>query len=162
MTLLSLDQASKTSGYAVFKNKKLITFGKFTYEDYDLGQRLYNIRNKVSELIETYQPDYVVFEDIQQQNNVANNVQTFKSLAEVYGVISELLTSLRLPHSSILSTSWKSTLGIKGRTRQEQKRNAQEYVINTYHPSDKPTQDMSDAICIGTAYLKGQACAWAD
>ena len=34
-------------------------------------------------------------------------------------VISELLEEEKIPHSTILSTSWKSLLGIKGRTRPE-------------------------------------------
>lgn len=112
-------------------------------------------------LIAKYQVDEVVFEDIQQQNNVASNVQTFKILAEVYGVISELLAEIGMPHSTVLATSWKSTLNIKGRTRPEQKKNAQEYVNNKY--GFKPIQDICDAICIGEHYLskrQNTACAW--
>lgn len=160
MIILSLDQASKTTGWAVFNDDKLIDFGHFTFEHSDIGQRLVAIRNKIEELINTYAPDYVIFEDIQQQNNVANNVQTFKVLAQVYGVISELLTELHISHSSILSTTWKSTLGIKGKNRAEQKRNAQQYVIDIYNV--KPTQDESDAICIGTHYTKTTKCAWTE
>lgn len=98
-------------------------------------------------LIEAHSIDYVAFEDIQLQGNVANNVQTFKTLAEVFGVIYELVTDLEIDHEAVLSSSWKSTLGIKGRTRPEQKKNAQTWVINTY--GVKPSQDASDAICIG-------------
>ena len=152
MRLLALDQASRTSGYAVFDEDELITYGTFTYDDDDIGIRLHKIRNKVQGLIELYSIDYVVFEDIQLQGNVANNVQTFKTLAEVFGVIYELVTDLGLVHDAVLSSSWKSTLGIKGRTRPEQKKNAQEYVINTY--GVRPSQDASDAICIGAHILK--------
>lgn len=133
MTILSLDQSSKVTGYAVFKDNKLDTFGKFAFDDPDIGQRLSKIRYQVYTLIQLHRPDYVVFEDIQQQNNVANNVQTFKVLAEVYGVISELLTELEIPHSTILASSWKSVLNIKGRSRQEQKQNAQNYILNKYN-----------------------------
>lgn len=156
--VLALDQASKTTGYAVFIDDKLETFGKFTFDDTDIDVRLVKIRNEVLKLLQKYVPDEVVFEDIQQQNNVANNVQTFKVLAEVYGVISELLAELQIPHSTVLAASWKSTLGIKGRTRPEQKRNAQEYVENKYKV--KPTQDECDAVCIGEAHIKSTACAW--
>lgn len=160
MTILAFDQSSRVSGYSVFQDNKLLTFGKFSFDDQDMGTRLTQIRSKVKSLIEEYQPDHVVFEDIQQQNNVANNVQTFKILAEVYGVISELLSSLHIPYSTILAASWKSTLGIKGRTRQDQKHNAQTYVQETY--GVKCTQDEADSICIGTAHIKKSACAWTD
>lgn len=152
MRLLALDQASRTSGYAVFDNDELITYGTFTYDDEDIGIRLHKIRNKVESLIDLHSIDYVVFEDIQLQGNVANNVQTFKTLAEVFGVIYELVTELEIKHEAVLSSSWKSTLGIKGRTRPDQKKNAQTYVINTY--GVKPSQDASDAICIGAHALK--------
>ena len=153
MRLLALDQASRTSGYAVFdENNDLVTFGTFTYDDEDIGVRLHKIRNKVASLIDTYAITKVVFEDIQLQGNVTNNVQTFKTLAEVFGVIYELVTELNIEHEAVLSSSWKSTLNIKGRTRPDQKKNAQEYVINTY--GARPSQDASDAICIGAHIIK--------
>ena len=114
--------------------------------------RLHKIRNKVDSLICDNNIDKVVFEDIQLQGNVANNVQTFKTLAEVFGVIYELVTALNINHEAVLSSSWKSTLNIKGRTRPEQKKNAQNWVVDTY--GVKPSQDASDAICIGAHALR--------
>ena len=84
MRLLALDQASRTSGWAVFNDGKLVTSGKFTADHSDVGDRLHFIRSKVNSLINEYDIDEVVFEDIQLQGNVANNVQTFKALAEVF------------------------------------------------------------------------------
>lgn len=143
MRILAFDQASRTSGYAVFDDDKLVDYGKFTFEDTDFGMRLLRIRERVDKLIEKYQPNKVYFEDIQLQDNV----ETFKKLAEVFGVIDELLTEKDMPHEAILSVTWKSALNIKGKLRADQKRNAQEWVINTYNI--KPTQDECDAICIG-------------
>ncbi len=147
MRVLAFDQASRTSGYSVFEDGKLITYGKFTYEDDDFGERLVHIRNKVISLIETHNPDKIAFEDIQLQNNVVNNVDTFKKLAEVFGIIYELVTERKIPHDIVLASSWKSSLGIRGRDRAEQKKNAQLWVSTNYNVS--PTQDECDAICIG-------------
>lgn len=147
MILLALDQASKTSGYAIYNDDKLIDYGKFTFDDTDLGIRLQKIKNKIKQLVIDYEVDEVVFEDIQLQDNV----ETFKVLAMVLGVVEELLTELKIPHKTILASSWKSTLKIRGKQRPEQKRNAQAWVINTYNI--KPTQDECDAICIGKHYL---------
>ena len=152
MKLLALDQASRITGFAVFEDENLITYGKIITEDVDVGIRLMKIRNSIQKLIKDYEIDEVIMEDIQLQNNVQNNVQTFKTLAEVFGVIYELLTEMNIKNSAVLASSWKSTLGIKGRTRPEQKKNAQEYVINTY--GKKPTQDECDAICIGAHHIK--------
>ena len=149
--LLALDQSSRITGYAVFENAKLIDYGKFSVNDDDIGIRLMKIRQEVEQLINYHEVEEVVFEDIQMQGNVANNVQTFKTLAEVFGVIYELVTELNLPNTAVLASSWKSTLQVKGRTRPEQKRNAQALVEKTFNI--KPTQDECDAICIGLHHI---------
>lgn len=149
--LLALDQASVTSGYAVFKDGVLVAYDKFTFED-EIGERLVKIRKKIISLIETYDINEVAFEDIQMQGNVTNNVQTFKVLSEVFGVVQELITELGIKYTTVPSVTWKSTLGIKGRTRPEQKRNAQAYVLDKY--GVKAVQDVCDAICIGTHILE--------
>ena len=154
MRVLALDQASRTSGWAVFEDGKLVTFGKFTADHSEVGDRLHYIRKQVATLIDTHNIDEVVFEDIQLQGNVANNVQTFKALAEVFGVLYELFVDLKMPRTAVLSTVWKSTLGIKGKDRTAQKKAAQVWVENTY--GVKPTQDECDAICIGAHYVNNK------
>ena len=81
-----------------------------------------------------------------------NNVSTFKILAEVFGVLYELCIGIELPVEAVLAGTWKSTLNIKGKTRPEQKRNAQQWVIQNYNV--QPTQDECDAICIGAHIVK--------
>lgn len=154
MRVLALDQASRTSGWAVFNDGKLVTFGKFTADHSDVGDRLHFIRSKVNSLIDEYDIDEVVFEDIQLQGNVANNVATFKALAEVFGVLHELFVEMKMPRTAVLSTVWKSTLGIKGKDRAAQKKAAQVWVEQNY--GVKPTQDECDAICIGAHYTKNK------
>ena len=150
--LLALDQASVTSGWSVWEDNKLVQYGKFTFDDADIGVRLNKIRKYVKELVVEYEVDEVAFEDIQMQANKGNNVHTHKILAEVIGVLEELFTEIKVPYSIIPSATWKSTLGIKGADRTAQKKNAQLYVLNTY--GIKATQDECDAICIGAHKYK--------
>lgn len=156
--LLALDQASKVTGWAIFEDGELKSYGKISLDDPNTDTRLVQLRQNIQTLVADYNIDEVIFEDIQQQNNVANNVQTFKVLAEVYGVVSELLQEIQIPHSTVLAASWKSTLGIKGRTRAEQKKNAQLYVEQNY--GIHVIQDIADAVCIGTHHIKKNKCAW--
>ena len=154
--LLALDQASVTTGWSVFVDKELIEFGKFTLQG-ELDERLVAIRQKVTELIDKYEINYVAFENIQMQNSVGNNVQTFKTLAEILGNIRELVKEKNLPYQVVTASTWKSYSKIKGRKRAEQKKNAQLYVIEKFNI--KPTQDEADAICIGlyaSNHLNGQ------
>lgn len=155
--ILALDQASRTSGYAIFQEDNLIVSGTFTYDDDDFSLRLVKIRNKVISLIEQYNINKILLEDIQLQGQT-NNVETYRKLAEVRGVLSELACEMKIPHEIIHSQTWKSTLGIKGRDRNTQKRNAQAYVAQTYNK--KVSQDESDAICIGTHYILNNKSAF--
>ena len=155
--ILALDQASRTSGWSVFQEDQLVASGAFTYEDDDFSLRLVKIRKKVISLIEQYNVNKILLEDIQLQGQT-NNVETYRKLAEVRGVLSELATELNIPHEIIHSQTWKSVLDIKGRDRATQKRNAQAYVSATY--GKKVSQDESDSICIGSAYIKSNKSAF--
>ena len=149
--ILALDQATRCSGYAIFFDNKLIKFGRILTEHPNIGIRLKDIRQQVEKLIQEYEITEVVIEDIQLQENV----QTFKALAEVFGVIYELVTALGLPITAVLASTWKSKLGIRGKNRPEQKKNAQLWVERTY--AVVPTQDECDAICIGEYYINNNS-----
>lgn len=159
MKILALDQASRISGWAIFEDNKLIEYGKIDLKsDDDIGIRLFQLRDKVLKLIQENNIEKVILEDIYMDGQRINNVQTFKVLAEVFGVLYELCVELGIPVEAVLAGTWKSSLDIKGKTRPEQKRNAQQYVINTYNI--KPTQDECDAICIGAHIIKQNTHNW--
>ena len=155
--ILALDQASRCSGYAVFQEGRLVASGTFTYDDSDFSLRLVKIRNKVISLIEEYNINKILLEDIQLQGQT-NNVTTYKALAEVLGVLEEVAREYNIPHELVHSQTWKSTLGIKGRDRATQKRNAQAFITEVY--GLKVSQDQSDAICIGTHYINSTKSAF--
>ena len=153
MRILALDQASRISGWAIFEDDNLEQYGKIDVSQYgNLGDRLHIIREEVEHLIDDEHIDMVFLEDIYMDGQKVNNVQTFKALAEVFGVLYELCISMDIPVEAVLAGTWKSTLGIKGKTRPEQKRAAQAWVEQTY--GNKPTQDECDAICIGAHAIK--------
>lgn len=150
MRLLSLDQSSHCTGFAIFEDGKLSYVNKFSLDSDDLGERLYHYRQKIIEIIDKYNIDSVAFEDIQMQNQI-NNVSTYKILAEIFGITQELMVELNIPYQVVSSNTWKSKLEIKGKQRAEQKRNAQAWVLSTYNI--KCTQDEADACCIGASTL---------
>lgn len=157
MIILAFDQSSRTSGYSVFEDNKLKEHGTFTFSNSDLGVRLYKIRQKVEELINLYHPDKIIFEDIQLQDEIYSqksigNVKTFKTLAEVFGIIYELATELNIDNEAYLAGTWRKGLGIAGNHRDQQKANAQKWVYDNY--GIRVVDDEADAICIG-AYGAG-------
>ena len=159
MKLLALDQSSRVSGWAVFNDQELIECGKFELTG-EVGQRLVDFKEEVISLIQEQEITKVAFEEIQLQSNIANNVTTQKTLAMIYGVLMELCEEEQIPYEVVHSQTWKSKLNIKGRTRPEQKRSAQEWVVNTYKM--KPSQDTCDAICIGATAILTTGHDWSE
>lgn len=155
MRLLALDQSSHTTGYAIFEDDKPVKISHFTYDDIDLGDRLEKIRKKIKNIIIDWEIDEVVFEDIQLQDVNGSKelgIKTFKILAEVFGVIEELLTEMKVPHTAILPVVWKATFKIAGKGRSQEKKMSQAYILKTYEI--KCTEDEADATCIGAHYIK--------
>ena len=155
--LLALDQSSYTTGYTVFINEQPVVISHYTASSDDLGKRLLQLRTKIIALIKQYDITEVVFEDIQLQDVGGSKeigIKTFKILAEVFGVLSELFTELKIKHTAIPPIIWKSTFKIAGKGRAQEKKMAQQYILNNY--SIQCTEDEADATCIGLHYLKKQ------
>ena len=161
MRILALDQSSRITGWAVFDEDQLIGYGKINLsKEIEIGERLHTLRNSVRDLIKELKIDKVILEDIYMDGQRVNNVQTFKVLAEVFGVLFELCVDLKIPVEAVLAGTWKSTLNIKGKTRPEQKQAAQAWVLDYYNI--KATQDEVDAICIGTHIIRQNINTWDD
>ena len=131
--ILVLDQSSKCSGYAIFENNKLIDYGHISVNDKNLGKRLHDFREFIIKLINTHKIEEVIFEDIQLQDknsssvqftNGASNVKTYRILAEVIGVLEELLTFKEIKYTICPPTTWKSKIGILGGGRDKEKQKA--------------------------------------
>lgn len=155
--LLALDQASQTTGYAVYKGKDLIAHGHKTFNDNDYIVRTAKLRAWVDSLIDSVNGDLeIAIEDIQLQTYGRGSndpgLQTYKKLAHVQGALLSLFAERNISYHIVLAASWKHTCGVKGRAREEQKANAQKYVKTTF--AIDATQDEADAICIGQHILR--------
>ena len=104
--LLALDQASIITGWSVFNNEQLIDYGLIKLnKDECLGKRLVEFRRNIKELIDKYNIDEIAFEDIQMQTSIGNNVQTFKVLASIYGIVLELAEELNIKYNIVSSNT---------------------------------------------------------
>lgn len=158
MRLLALDQSSHITGYSIFIEDQLLTFGHFECSDTNLGKRLNQIIKKINELIQQYQIDEIIFEDIQLQQNKTDNVKTFKVLAEVIGVLEQNFSQQKIKYSIIPPNVWKATFKIAGKGRKQEKQMAQQHALKTY--GIQCTEDEADAVCIGAHYAKKNATEW--
>ena len=160
--LLALDQAH-TTGYTILDGNKIVKVGHFECRGADLGDRLVQLRENISKLIKDYDIDEVVFEDIQLQDvngNKETGIKTFKILAEVlgvlcellqvYGVVYEYLTEIGIKNSSVLPIKWKAHFKIAGKGRAQEKMMSKAYVKKTY--GINCTEDEADSLCIAMWY----------
>jgi hypothetical protein len=81
-------------------------------------------------------------------------IKTFKILAEVLGVIYELLTEMKIKNAAVAPIVWKATFKIAGKGRSQEKKMAKAHIQSTFGLAC--TEDEADAACIGLHYLKKQ------
>mgnify|MGYP003301858425 CR=1 FL=1 len=83
MKYLAIDNALAVSGWAIFEDKKLVEWGKFTTKATDpIEERLGQIIDNLDILYFKYKFDMVLFEDCQAQSN--RNLQTYHKLYWLY------------------------------------------------------------------------------
>ena len=147
--ILALDQSSHTTGYTVLQNGTIVIVNHFDCVGNDLGDRLVQLRQKIEALIDKYDIDEVIFEDIQLQDvngNKETGIKTFKVLAEVFGVMHELCSEIKMPYTAVLPIKWKAHFKIAGKGRSQEKKMAQAYVLKNYNI--QCTEDEADSLCI--------------
>lgn len=154
--ILAMDQATQISGWALFDNDSLVKFGKVNVpESLDKVERIYSMKCWLISMIENVKPDLIVFEDIQYQPEKGENrtqasfigVTTFKALAELLGVLTSSCFENKITYRIVPSATWRSGVGVLGKTRTDKKRSAQILIKKNYDVY--VSEDEADAICIG-------------
>lgn len=104
-------------------------------------------------MIQNWQPDQVVIEDIQLQKFKSSNgmegdaVVTFKKLAHLQGALKNYFYEIGIPYKVVPPATWRAYSDVKGANRTDKKKNAQIKIKRFYDIS--VTQDEADAILIG-------------
>lgn len=153
-TILALDQATHETGWSIFKDGQLISFGHWTFSQKDVAVRIHKICQEIAQKIKEYDITFVAFENIQLQHS---NVEMYQVLAWLQGAIIFLCQDLHIEYRIIFPTEWRNICDfLKGqdRHRSAQKKLAQQWVLDTY--GQKCTEDEADAICIGHAVSKDE------
>lgn len=141
--ILGIDGATKITGYAIVENKKLLTSGIKEEKNECPIHRIAKMKQWLRSMIEVYEIDYVVIEDVY----VSVNKQTAILLAKLLGVL-ENTAYEQLGNKPLVvsASSWKSYCGVKGKNRFAQKEAAQNFVKKNF--GLVASQDRVDAICI--------------
>lgn len=143
--ILALDQATHTSGYAIYNNHDLIDYGIFTADGLNDIERSLQIKQWLVSLIDQFQIDFVGLEGIQFQTQAG--VTTFETLARLQGVLMVTCLEEKIPYKVVHTQTWRLHCGVRGTTRVDKKRSMQLLVKKWF--DIQPTEDECDAIGIG-------------
>lgn len=144
--VIGFDQATQNFGISVYDDGKLVYYdvAKFGGET---EERLVSIANFVDAVCKEWCPDFVMFEDIQLQQNQHGGYNTFKVLAELLGIVKMVLTKNKVKHECVLNKVWQAYFNIGGRDRISQKLMVVARVEELF--GIRVIDDIADAILIG-------------
>lgn len=162
MKILALDQA-RNGAWAVFnyEDKQLIDYGVFSFDNkkYTYAKAILAIEELVDKLIRTHRISAVFIEDIQ----LRVNVQSFKKLAQLQGVLVNLFEKNEYLYDFVAPTQWQNYCKARGRSSKEIKDNVStlnvsgkkeskilsiQYVKKHFNV-ETDNDNLSDAICLG-------------
>ena len=149
MRLISFDQASVVTGYALFDGNQYIDSGVIKKnKDMPIAERVPAMALAICAKIKEVKPDAVIIEDIQNQNSV----KTVVDLARLQGGIIMYCANKHIPIYIYHPSTWRKTLqftqGSKTK-RDDLKKQATEYVKGLGF--NIASEDESEAICINLA-----------
>lgn len=167
--ILSLDMATKKTGWALFDAKgNLIEYGVIRTQNSDTKDRMEELYFEIANKIKKYSKlTTIVFEDVPLNNH--NNLKTGKDLSILQGVILSLCFEYELDYVLYNPSAWRSIIGLYNGTREGMKRDYQKqaavdkvneiygfnFIYNETETKTKQTDDdKAEAICLGLAYIK--------
>ena len=142
--VIAFDQATENFGLSIFDDGELVFFNLYTFTG-RVNQRLAQIKKFIETIvIDQWQPNYIVFEDIQYQYGA---VLTYKILAMLLGVIETLCTEKNIPYEVVSPNVWRKYAGTCGKTRLQEKQLSVIMVKEKY--GVRVNDDTAEAILIG-------------
>lgn len=162
MRILALDQA-RNGAWSVFEYEsgKLVAFGSYSFDSrkYTYSQAVLQIETLLATLVKKYKVSAVFLEDIQ----LRANVQAFKKLAQLQGVLVNYCEKNDLLYGFIAPSQWQNYCRARGRNAKEIKNKimqlehtdkkdskilSMQFVKEQFH-IDTDNDNIADAVCIG-------------
>lgn len=161
--ILSLDASSTSTGWAIFNNNELLSYGVIQPDGEDWRDRLLHQASKLDEVIENFHPNKIIMEDVPLKSN---NSKVLVILGAVQGFILGIASSYGIPIKFVLPSEWRSPLNLydgtrDGTKRKELKKKSIEKANEIFglslvwvSPSSKKNMDdISDAILLGYSQI---------
>jgi Holliday junction resolvasome RuvABC endonuclease subunit len=150
------------SGWAILDDEQVIAKGLINQKEFSVPYACF--RQTLIKLIERYQPDVLVFEDLRSMRNAF----TVRKLQQITGIVIEVCETLYLPYQEYLTVSVRAKLCIIKRNKgRATKFDLARMICNKYdwdYPVDKKGNEikneqhkffnLTDSIGLGLYHLK--------
>ena len=153
--VLALDAATVVTGFSLYDDHKLIAYGTHKVDStLPTVERIKIIKKWLWDHILAVKPDLVGIEDIQLQTFKQGQYQVamYKTLAQLQGVLIDLLFENHIPCTLVTASSWRKTCNIHADTGRENKKQATQEKVKEWY-NIECSQDEADAICIGYYFI---------
>ena len=160
MKTLSIDASTKNTGIAIFDNSQLIHYQCINSSSTNTLKRIQYMTKEIQKIVKKYTPDKVVIQDVLPED-VKHNQNVFKALIYLQAALVLKLFDYDLQPTFYTASHWRAQVGIKtgsGIKRNQLKAASKKLVTALYHI--EVNDDISDAICLGIAYIKQHRSAF--
>lgn len=149
MRMLSVDQSTTKTGYALFADGDLRAYGVIASKSKDPLERMRDMCSQIQSLIKKYKPSLLVIEKV----SLHSSVPTLVSLANLQGAIFQMCYEKDIAYILYAPSTWRRIIGILGGKlkREDYKKRAIAFVENSYGVT--VSDDCAEAICMGLAHL---------
>lgn len=142
LRIIALDNSTQKVGLAIFDDEDLVYYKLLSFTG-SFEERLLKISDYLEEvIINEWDPDVLVFEDVQFQNNY----NTYKKLAMLLGVLIVNSMKYGIDNEVISSNSWRQNYQIS-KDRTKAKEEAIQLVKTMYNI--EVNDDVAEAILLG-------------
>lgn len=157
MIILGLDISTKSTGWAIFEDTKLVDYGCASASSTNVYDRIDKIVNELRAVVEEYHPTSVIAEE-PEPAFVKNNIDVYRKLTFAHGAIGAMLNKHKLSMQLCSSSHWRKAVGIKtgrGITRAQLKP-ADIAKANELFDLNNKNDDIADAILIAYSFALEQ------
>jgi len=156
MKILALDASTKSTGWAVFEDTKLLDYGCITATSADLIKRIHKMTDELNKVLLKYTDiKKIVLEEVRPEQDL-QNIKTHKALMYLQAAIAIMVHDnfSKIEIDYVYPNSWRKACGIKtgsGVRRESLKPKDIAFVKATY--GIDVNDDIADAIAIGHAQI---------
>ena len=157
MNILGLDASTKSSGWAIFEDKKLSSYGCITASSTDLFKRIHKMVDEIDILITNNNISKVILEEVRpEESGARTNLATHKALMYLQGAIAMMIHDKhqKVTIEYLYPSEWRKCCKIKtgrGVVRETVKQRDIRFVEETF--GIKVNDDTADGIGLAYAYL---------